>query len=501
VYSRRHKPTYFNNINHGNRHLTPVSIVIITLGLLISIFSPCVRADRLLTLSEAVTLAVANDPEVKNAKRSIHLGQTKRSQARQGYLPKLEIGLTNSPQLNYYGQPVINNLLWNSYIGVEQPLYAGGTIKNAVRLAESETRRQESEYTIYRQNVSAEATKSYYQTLSAQGTVDQYASLLRQGEEDVREAQTRLQAGTSSRMEVLETSSRLLDVQQKVSKARADHQVAVAELKKVLGLEGDDPLRLADAMPIPDIRTDFDTLLHEAHGNRPQLKYIAEDVTYNQIKTNIEKGKQRPQLSLVAYHQWQSPVVFESNRNFSILLKASYSWENSTLSFQESRNQIYPNAYAYPNYPGNPPLATYYFPVRTLKYSLFDKSSNKVDLEKSRSDRDLAQDRWHQEQKTLATELKTTLAQKQDSLSRMDLSKKQIVMSEQLVDIHRTKYRTGLATAADVLKARAALVEARVNLLNAQKDFAVSLAQLYRILGRDLLAPEDSSCHVVGSGR
>ena len=157
------------------------------------------------------------------------------------------------------------------------------------------------------------------------------------------------------------------------------------------------------------------------------------------------------------------------------------------MSFQESRNQIYPNAYAYPQYPGSPPLATYYFPVRSIKYSLFDNSSNKVDLEKARSDRDLAQDRWRREQQNLAGELKTTLAQKQDSSSRIDLAKKQIVMSEELVDIKRTKYRTGMATVADVLKARAALAEARINLLNAQKDFAVSLAQLHMILGRNLL--------------
>jgi outer membrane protein TolC len=66
-------------------------------------------------------------------------------------------------------------------------------------------------------------------------------------------------------------------------------------------------------------------------------------------------------------------------------------------------------------------------------------------------------------------------------------------MSEELVDIKRTKYRTGLTTVADVLKARAALAEARINLLNAQKDFAVSLAQLHRILGRNLLAQEYGS--------
>ena len=185
-------------------------------------------------------------------------------------------------------------------------------------------------------------------------------------------------------MEVLEVSTRMLDAQQKLSKAKSDHQVALAGFKKVLGLEGDEEIRLVDEMPIPDINGNFEELLTQAQGKRPELKYFAEDLTYNQLKSDIEKGRQRPQLSLVAFHEWQSPQAFESNKNFGVFLKASFSWENTTLAFQESRNQIYPNVYAYPRYPGAPPLATYYFPVRSIRYSIFDKSSNKVDLEKAR---------------------------------------------------------------------------------------------------------------------
>ena len=357
--------------------------LIITLSLVSAIFSHQLQANRMLTLSEAVNLAVKNDPETKNSKRSIHIGQTKRSQARMRFLPKLEFGLINSPQVNYYGQPIINNMLWNSYISMDQPLYAGGTIKNSVRQADSEIHRQELEFTIYRQRITIEATKAYFKTFSSQGMVEQYQALLLQSEEDLREVQTRQAAGTSSKMEALEIGTRLLDVQQKLSKSIAEHQVDLTGLKKILGSEGDEDIRLIDELPIPDIKGDFETLLDEAQVKRPELQYFAEDLKYNQLKKDIEKGKQKPQLSLVAYHEWQSPQVFQSNRNFAVMLKASFSWENSTLSFQESRNQIYPNAFAYPQYPGSPPLATYYFPVRTIKYSLFDNSSNKVDLVKA----------------------------------------------------------------------------------------------------------------------
>ena len=173
--------------------------VILALSVVVSLFSYHVQADRMLSLSQAINLAMENDPETKNTKRSIEIGQTKRTQAKLGYLPRIDVGMTNSPQVDYFGQPVINTMLWNSSIGMEQPLYAGGTIKNSLKLADSEIRRQELDFSINRHRVATEATKAYFQSLSTQGTVAQYQALLQHEEEDLREAQTRLGSGTGSR--------------------------------------------------------------------------------------------------------------------------------------------------------------------------------------------------------------------------------------------------------------------------------------------------------------
>ena len=85
-------------------------------------------------------------------------------------------------------------------------------------------------------------------------------------------------------------------------------------------------------------------------------------LTYKQLRTDIEKGKQKPQLSLVAMHEWQSPQVFENNKNFMVMLKASYSWENSDVEFPgKPLIRFIPIAYAYPRYPGSPPLTNLLF--------------------------------------------------------------------------------------------------------------------------------------------
>lgn len=72
----------------------------------------------------------------------------------------------------------------------------------------------------------------------------------------------------------------------------------------------------------------------------------------------------------------------------------------------------------------------------------------------------------------------------------MQLAKKQLALAEEIVNIQRGKYRAGLTTLAEVLKARTAVAEARLNFMAAKKDYAVALAQLYRLVGRDPLPEE-----------
>jgi outer membrane protein TolC len=462
------------------------ALLLVVLGL--SLFPGWAEAGRDLNLAQCINQALAHDPETQNAKRKVEIGRLKRSKAVHDFLPKFDLYLTTGPQTDYFGRPVTDKSVYYEGVSLEQPLFKGGTLVNGVRLAESETRKQEFLYLSRKLAVAAETIKAYYQTLSAQVVIQQYEALLRHGEQDLQEAKARLAAGTATRMEVLDFSVKLLDVQQKLAKARSGYQVQLSALKKIVGIEEESGLVLLKEYPLRDIQGDLEALLKEAQGARPDLKSGREEVTYNQVKTNIEKGKRLPQLSIVGRYEWENPVFMEGRKDWLVLLKASISFGNTTMSYSEQRIEQYPNIYAYPTDIFNPltPLRTYAFSVRQLKYSIFDRSSNKVELEEARAERDLAQGRWEQLQRQVYYEVRDALAQKQDGAARMETAQKQVTLARELLEITRTKYAVGYVTLTDVFKARATLAEAEVNLITAQNDKFVALGKLYQALGRDL---------------
>ena len=460
--------------------------MLVALG--VSLFPGWAEAGRDLTLTQCINLALAHDPETQNAKQRVEIGKLKRSKAVQDFLPRVDLYITTGPQTDYFGRPVTDKSVYYEGISMEQPLYKGGTLINGVKLAESETRKQEFQYLSRKLAVAAEAIKAYYQALTAQAVIQQYEALLRHGEEDLREAKARLAAGTATRMEVLDFSVKLLDVQQKLSKAKTSYQVQISALKKLIGLEEESGLFLLKEYPLQDIQADLSALLKEAQTGRPDLKSGREDVIYSQVKTNVERGKRLPQLSLVGRYEWENPTFMDGRKDWLVMLKASISFGNTTMSYSEQRTEQYPNLFAYPTDILNPftPLRTFAFSVRQLKYSIFDRSSNKVELAEAQADRDLAQNRWLQLQRQVYYDVRDAQAQKADSAARMETAQQQITLAQELLSITRTKYGVGYATLTDVFKARAALAEAEVNLATARNDKGVALGKLYQALGRDL---------------
>jgi outer membrane protein TolC len=295
-----------------------------------------------LTLDAAVQLAVNHDPGTQNARTRIDIGRLKKKEARRKFLPKVDLQSVYGPQLDYFGQPITNQNVHYTSLGLEQPLYAGGTLKNSVKLADSETHRHESEYRVRELAVAAEAIKAYYQALTTQATIGQYEALLKAGLEDLQEAQQRLEAGKATRAEVLELEVRVLETRQKLSKARADYQVALSGLRKLTGLDEAEDLRLMEHYPLPDIKGDLPRLLAEAQSQRPLLSYLQEETTYQQYRVKVEKGKRLPQLSLVGRYGWQAPEVMGESKDWLLLLKGSISFGNSTLSYGEQRTETYP---------------------------------------------------------------------------------------------------------------------------------------------------------------
>jgi outer membrane protein TolC len=155
------------------------AVIFAYLGVLSLLSLPASARD--LTLAQSIDLAITHDPETQNAKQKVQIGKLKRSKAVQDFLPKVDLYLTYGPQTDYFGRPVTDNNIYYSGVSLDQPLYKGGTLTNGVKLADSETRRQEYEYLYRKLGVAVEAIKAYYQALTAQAGIQQYEALLRQG--------------------------------------------------------------------------------------------------------------------------------------------------------------------------------------------------------------------------------------------------------------------------------------------------------------------------------
>ena len=236
--------------------------------------------------------------------------------------------------------------------------------------------------------------------------------------------------------------------------------MALSNLKKLTGLEEAEGVHLTEHYPLTDIKDDLQRLLNEAQSQRPLLTYFQEENAYQQYRVQVEKGKRLPQVSLVGRYGWESPEVTGLSKDWLVLLKGSISFGNSTLSLAQQRNETYPNIYAFPNQIVTGPR-TFAFPVRSLRYTLFDGSSNKVKLAEAQADKTLAENRLQESQRQTYYDVKDAWAKRTDSEARLATAEKQGTLAEELVKINQTKYSLGLTPLVEVFKARATLPRRR----------------------------------------
>lgn len=220
-----------------------------------------------------------------------------------------------SQTINALGKEIDDALhpdLSNVMVGVislRQPVFAGGKIVTANKIAELAEDLSEASYDLKRDEVVSAVEKSYWQIVSISNKVkltQAYADLLHKMERDVE----------ISVKEGVATASDALGVRVKANEAemlrtKAENGLALAKmlLCKQTGLDLESEIRLADEdsteIPVPQTRParSFD----EIFSDRPETRSLGIATEIHQKKIAFARADMLPKVALTANYMMTSP--------------------------------------------------------------------------------------------------------------------------------------------------------------------------------------------------
>jgi outer membrane protein TolC len=424
-----------------------------------------------LDLRQCVALALSQNPELLASNARIEQANAAITQAKNSYLPKITTSITasrSSDPLSVFGMKLMqqnatfNDLGLGEYTGVanvapnalnhpndytnintrleaQMPLYTGGLIDSYIRQAQSYLQAAQSGDTAARQQL----IFMVYQAFDGVSTAGAFADVAAQGvkaaESFVKTAENLTAQGVLVKSELLTARVHLSNVKLQQEQAKNQQEIALEQLKMLMGLSLDTPLELIKGSGVTIFDGDLATAKVRALENNAQLRALRMQADSTGAALDGAKAAYLPTVGLMARQDWNDNNVALNNSSYTI--------------------------------------------AGVLNWTLTDFGVTKATVERARatqSEMNAKVKKAEQEVVFKVSESYKKAAEAQNRVSSLQLNVEQAEEAARLV---RQRHEGGVATITEVLVAETQLLKAKADLIAARQEVNVQRATLRVLIG------------------
>lgn len=258
-----------------------------------------------LTADDLVRYALAHNGELAAARQMIAEARGRLRQA----------GLRSNPMVETSGTHAVNTSDNMTMIGAELPLELGGRRKARVEVAQRELELRDAEVADFERKLAAEIRVKYADVIAAARNLKFTEDLLTLTRDSHRLAQARVERGKSAPLEQNVVFVELNRVDAIRINFESKTEVALFELKKVIGMLPSEPLRLRgefDTSRQPAMQSDA---IRNALASRPDL--MAARAAENLAQAQIEQARVEGKIDASIFANYQRQNMGFGVRGFN----------------------------------------------------------------------------------------------------------------------------------------------------------------------------------------
>ncbi|HEY8567456.1 MAG TPA: TolC family outer membrane protein [Beijerinckiaceae bacterium] len=325
-------------------------------------------------------------------------------------------------------------------VQVDQTLFNGFRTENSIRQAESQVLGARETLRNTEQDVLFQAAQFYMNVLRDTARLSLQRNNVEVLEEQLRQTRDRFNVGEVTRTDVAQAESRLALARSQVSVAESDLRTSIAQFRQIIGVE---PRQLAPGRPVDRlVPGSIDSAIAIAMDEHPNIKSAMHAVDAAELQVKVTEGELLPSVTLSGAASQRYDTGQQGAEAFSAQLVARL-----TVPIYEG-GEVYARARQAKEIAGQ----------------------RRIDVETARD------------------AVRATLIQ---SWGQLEAAKAQIIATQAQVQAAeialngvREEARVGQRTTLDVLNAQQELLNARVNLIIAQRDRVVFSYAVARSIGR-----------------
>jgi outer membrane protein len=407
------------------------------------------------TLESALARAYGSNPNLNAQRATVRATDENVPRAKAGYRPEIsataDVGGTftefeRDAAPNGFGGVSRNSTTVNrtmprgAGLQVNQTIFNGFRTDNSVRQAESSVLSARETLRNDEQNVLFDAASSYMNVLRDTAILNLQRNNVEVIEEQLRQTQDRFNVGEVTRTDVAQAEARLAGSRSQASLAEANLRTSIARFRQNVGVE---PRELAPGRPLDRLlpRT-LDSALKVAFNEHPAIQAALHAVDVAELQVKVTQGELAPQLG----------VSGSVARRF----------DNQSPGDQANSASIVARL-TVPIYEGGEVYAR----TRQAKETAGQR----------RLEADAVRDQ-------VRAAVISSWGQLEAARAQIAAAQSQVQAAETALNGVREEARVGQRTTLDVLNAQQELLNARVNLITAQRDRVVASYAVVQASGR-----------------
>jgi TolC family type I secretion outer membrane protein len=403
---------------------------------------PALNVPDPLHLSEAVDLALCNNPLTRETWASAKAAAAALGIARGAYLPNVTGIGTVQYSRTWNLPPISNQTVFDATITFDYLLFDFGGRDAQVDLARESLAAADWAHNNKLQKVVLGALQAYNPVYATSEAVQAAAAAEKASLTSFEATRARLRVGNATRADVLQAQTAYSQAQLTRTQREGDAANALGVLANQLGLQADRTLHIAAP---PDLQTQriaeqkVSELIELAKQKRPDLAAAQAQVRAAQSNIRVQEALGKPSLSLFGTAGATHSIPGADPRSGAIGLQINipfFTGFRNTYQIQQAREQL------------------------EVQQATRDKLATDVALDVWTAYQDL---RTQGQALTTATEL--------------------VSSAQESYNVALARYRAGVGTITDLLNAQSALAAAQLQVIQARFNWNVAKAALAKALG------------------
>ncbi len=455
----------------------PYSRWVGTFLLLLVTFSASAEKVKVLTLEDSLQIAKENNLTIQSAEQNLKSAEAQISTARAVMLPRLaasgnytyfkDVQKSVIQAAGGFGFPIpgedMNSMSTSSpdneadlielefgahhnvqgTVSLTQPVFAWGRYYYGYQAAKLKYEAAQKELNAASNKLQLDVQEAFYRVLIAQEFVEVAEQGVTLVEKQLGIAQTSFDAGATTNFDVLRAKVQLANSESQLIRAKNSVKTAQNAYKTLLNLPLSEQISVEGSFEIPETQIQLDELIKLAFETRPEISQSQLNEQAGQKQLSVAKTRNLPDLAFFSNYQIShNERLTQMNRIWSLGLQ--------------------------------------------VNIPIFDGFASRAGVQQSESVLAQLQLGTKQVRSTIEFEVRNAYLALLEAKTIINVQRETVAQAQESVRIATLQFENGMITSVGLTDTQLALMQAKVNRLQAQHDYVVGLAKLEKAIGQKI---------------